>query len=234
MMRVRDHSRRFARAPVALEVQYRTKGSFLISYSLNLSKGGLFLETEDLLPVGTSLVVRFAVPGIAEPIETRARVQWIRHAQAAIEQRPAVTAGVGLAFDDLDAEIGEQIDRMVRGFSGVRLLVVATEKQAYERLARNLRSVMSCTVLRASSAEELEDNLQGNLDLVLVELDACDVAQAAIRAAIASRVPVIGLGRDQQRAESARQAGVNAILTNPTRYEVLRDEVFRILGKPIA
>ena len=37
--------RRQPRLPISLEVAYRTAGAFLVSYSINLSKGGIFLET---------------------------------------------------------------------------------------------------------------------------------------------------------------------------------------------
>ena len=44
-----------ATAPFAMAVEFRSASSFLIAYSVNLSRGGLFLETGHELPVGAPL-----------------------------------------------------------------------------------------------------------------------------------------------------------------------------------
>ena len=46
--------RRQPRLPIQLKVAYRTTGAFLVAYSVNLSKGGIFLETPTPLEVGES------------------------------------------------------------------------------------------------------------------------------------------------------------------------------------
>jgi len=57
-MSEREHQR----IPYAVEVEFRTASSFLVAYSVNVSRGGLFLETEHEVPVGAQITLRLAVP----------------------------------------------------------------------------------------------------------------------------------------------------------------------------
>ena len=61
-----------------MKVTYRSTGSFLVSYSLNLSKGGLFLESDAPLPVGTTLTLKLQIPGAQEEAVVTGRVAWVR------------------------------------------------------------------------------------------------------------------------------------------------------------
>ena len=67
----------YDRVPLSLEVEYRTAGAFLVAYTSNLSKGGLFIDTDAPLGTGTELLLRFTIPG-AGPIEVRGVAAWVR------------------------------------------------------------------------------------------------------------------------------------------------------------
>ena len=161
-MNDRPETRRFDRAPLSLEVHYRTQGSFLVSYSVNLSKGGLFLETQDLLPVGTELTVRFAIPGAEQPVETMGKVMWVRRATS----DDGLPPGLGLQFDRLEESIGKIIDRLVQDFTGVQLMALADDQAALHRLTRYLQSILTCKVVQAAAAEV------ATLERVMDELNA--------------------------------------------------------------
>ena len=63
------------RIGVRLEVRYGADRQKLLSnYSVNISTGGLFLETADPLPVDTPLALEFTLPGREEPIRCAGRV----------------------------------------------------------------------------------------------------------------------------------------------------------------
>ena len=55
--------RRQPRVPLKLEVEYRTTGAFLVSYSVNLSTGGIFIETNQPQPIGEQMMLKLVVPG---------------------------------------------------------------------------------------------------------------------------------------------------------------------------
>jgi len=228
----RPESRRFDRAPLSLEVHYRTKGSFLVSYSLNLSKGGLFLETEDLHPVGTELTVRFSIPGAKHQIETQAKVMWVRRAASS----DGLPTGLGLQFDHLEDHIGKIIDGMVNDFAGVKLMALADDSAALHRLTRYLQSILTCKVLQSSSSEVVAAGFTERIDLALLDLDSAgDSGLMLIQIAgqeTDPSVPVIALTKDPVVKAVALRDGAAAVLENPPAYEQLRRYVLEVLGKP--
>jgi uncharacterized protein (TIGR02266 family) len=66
--------RRHPRKGVWLEIYYGQTGDFFNDYAVNLSRGGLFMQTAKPLAVGTELKLRFSVPDKKEAIETSGRV----------------------------------------------------------------------------------------------------------------------------------------------------------------
>src|SRR5687768_7700010 len=100
--------RRNLRVPIALEVSYRTAGAFLVSYSVNLSKGGIFIETATPLPVGERVSLKFEVPG-AGVLDVDGVVAWVRTAN-----QDGMPDGMGVQFEALDGRYGAVIDEMVR------------------------------------------------------------------------------------------------------------------------
>jgi uncharacterized protein (TIGR02266 family) len=229
----RPESRRFFRAPLSLEVHYRTKGSFLVSYSLNLSKGGLFLETRDLLPVGTELTVRFSIPGAKDPIETLAKVMWVRRHSS----EEGLPPGLGLQFDNLEEHIGKIIDGLVQDFTGVTLMALADEPSALHRLTRYLQSILTCKVLQSSTASVVAAGFGASpADLTLLDLDSAgDSGLMLIQMATTESdptMPVVALTADPLLKALALKEGAAAVLENPPAYEQLRRCVLEVLGKP--
>jgi PilZ domain len=50
------------RMPYTVQAEFRTPSSFLVAYSVNLSRGGLFVETEVDIPTGALVTVDFEIP----------------------------------------------------------------------------------------------------------------------------------------------------------------------------
>jgi uncharacterized protein (TIGR02266 family) len=69
-------NRRNARVPIALELEYRSAGAFLVAYTTNLSKGGIFVDTTAPLPIGTVVSMRLRAPNM--PVcELHGTVAWL-------------------------------------------------------------------------------------------------------------------------------------------------------------
>lgn len=71
----------------------------LTDHSINLSTGGLFLETEHPLEIGTTLKLEFLLPDRKQRLSCSARVAWTNHQE--LLQRPELPTGMGLQFLDL-------------------------------------------------------------------------------------------------------------------------------------
>ena len=89
------------RVPIPLEVEYRTAGAFLVSYSVNLSKGGIFIETNTPLEPGSTSARSFDVPG-AGTLEVEGVVAWVRTGSP-----DGLPDGMGIQFERLDERYGE-------------------------------------------------------------------------------------------------------------------------------
>jgi type IV pilus assembly protein PilZ len=223
--------RRHERASISLEVEFRTTGSFLVSYSLNLSKGGLFLDTPDLLPVGSRLAVRFVIPGADLTVETDAEVMWVRSTVS----DEGLPPGMGLRFEHLEDRLGALIDRIVQGFHGMHLLAVASDQAGQERLSRNLRSILTAEVGQATATELLIEGFGAKTDLVLVDLDSTGSDGLALIQKAAQEspaIPVVALSRSADTRVAAADVGAQATLENPPPYEILRQCVLDVLGQP--
>src|SRR3954468_24782328 len=95
--------REYPRMPYAVQVEFRTASSFLVAYSVNLSRGGLFIETEVDIPTGVTMTIDFAVPGPGTT-SLNGLVAWLRTSD---EPGPP---GLGIEFQDVAPTLGSTID----------------------------------------------------------------------------------------------------------------------------
>src|SRR3954468_21701252 len=111
--------RRLPRLPIHLRVEYRTTGAFLVSYSINLSKGGIFIETAAPLAIGENVSLALEVPRAGQ-LQVDGLVAWVRK-----DSPDGLPDGMGVQFARLDERYGGVIDELVRTFVGLTVLVVA-------------------------------------------------------------------------------------------------------------
>ncbi len=82
---------------------------FLFAYVENISEMGIFLRSDDPLPVGTEMTLRFREGG--EPFELRGRVMWINPVR---RDGSDLNPGMGIRFEALDREARERVVRLVK------------------------------------------------------------------------------------------------------------------------
>jgi len=82
-------------------------------YSVNMSSGGVFIETVSVLPVHTPLFVKFELPGREKPIVCKARVAWINGPEAL--KSPTLPPGMGLQFLGLSRAHVKAIEAVLTG-----------------------------------------------------------------------------------------------------------------------
>ncbi|MBK8479965.1 MAG: PilZ domain-containing protein [Proteobacteria bacterium] len=230
-----DELRRHLRAPVTLEVRYRTTGSFLVSYSLNLSVGGLLLETNEAAPpVGTALLVRFTVPGAVEAIETQARVVWVREPTDVGARR-----SLGLQFEGLEQQMGVLIDGLVRRFEGLTLVAVAARGAPLERLSRYLRSALACTVVQVASDAlgEIDATVGAqSIDLLAVDLDStgpAGVGALSWARSMTPKIPAVVVADHPEAVAAAELDDAATVIRGPLSFEKVRRCVLDVLARPL-
>lgn len=219
--------------PYAVQVEFRTASSFLVAYSVNLSRGGLFLETDADIPTGAMMTLDFSVPG-GGTTSLNGVVAWRRSGAEA----PEGPAGIGIEFQDVAPQLGAMIDRLVSSFHGVQMLLLSGDRQDRTTLARSIKSIISTAeITQAADANVAASVLTHEIDVAIVDVDF-DVAGALaiIRRAKEQTppVPTIALAASAAYREQAAEAGADEVLANPPPFAELQVVLVRALGKPIA
>lgn len=107
---LRAHPRRApARIPMRADISLQSESNFFVGFSVNLSDGGIFLATEQDLPIGTEVELEFSLPG-AEKLKLQGVVRWRREVDP---HAPYITPGIGVQFVKVTEEVQEAIRRFV-------------------------------------------------------------------------------------------------------------------------
>jgi type IV pilus assembly protein PilZ len=108
----RKQDRRFRRKKVRVLVDFRGSGGIRCEYATTIGAGGLFIETEEPLAIGSPIKVRFRLPGSDQLHEIEGRVAW--HQQVTSSEPTTKAPGMGIEFLDAaaTAALARDLDRM--------------------------------------------------------------------------------------------------------------------------
>ena len=222
----------YDRVPICMRVQFRNASSFLVAYTVNLSRGGVFLETEEAFTVGSQIALQLEVPQ-AGPVLLNGHVTWRR-------EQPDVDGpiGIGIEFDHMIEALGALIDQLVAQFGGITVLLVCKNSRDRVTISRQLRSIIATAeVVGASDAKMAESLLDDEIDLILLDGDTepqsvMQVLQAAH--SLFNPVPTIVMSAEDDVRMHARQSGASEVIANPPPFGELHSAVMRALGRPSA
>jgi type IV pilus assembly protein PilZ len=102
-------TRRSDRLSHELLVAYRTVDGFITDWAVNISRGGIFINTRNPLSVGTTVRLIVSLPDTAFPFDLSGRVIRVNEFDNPSNQVP----GMGLEFLDVDDEKRGRIERFV-------------------------------------------------------------------------------------------------------------------------
>lgn len=95
--------RQLSRVATRLLVEFGQNDKDIKSnYSVNLSSGGVFVATNDVMPINTSLALRFQFPETNNSMTCRGRVAWLNHPENS--KKPHLPTGMGIQFAPLAKE----------------------------------------------------------------------------------------------------------------------------------
>lgn len=223
-------SRDYVRAPGRLAVEFRSPSALLVAYSVNLSRGGMFLQCEtELPPEGAELELSIKLP-THEVISLTGVVAWHREAAEGTEPR-----GVGVQFDAIDAELGAVVDALVLDYKGIRILVQCADDRDRKALLRRLKSIISTSeVIFATNDDEAKDVLTADIDLLIVDADEDErgAIETANYASATFATPTIVLAQRPTLRELMLEQGAANVLGNPPNGAALRKSVLLLLSTP--
>ena len=222
--------RQYQRIPYSVRVEFRTMSSFLVTYSINLSRGGIFLETPQSTPIGSAITLQFAVPG-AGPISIDGTVTWRK--SSADAEGPC---GVGVEFDSVAQQIGDVIDKMVAKFEGLSVLLLSGDPKDRASLKRLIGSIMATAdVVSAGDPHVAETLLTDEIDLAVIDTHSMpDGCIGIIKAArkLSPPIPTVALAGTRKLHQRAVAAGADEVASNPPQFAELQKLIVRALGRP--
>lgn len=225
-MASRDHER----APGRLEVEFRSPSALLVAYTVNLSRGGMFLQCDDELPPeGAVLELDIKLPDRGV-VSLTGVVAWHRHEAEGVEPR-----GVGVQFDSLEGDLGAIVDSLVLEYKGVRILVKSADDRDRKALLRRLKSIISTAeIIFASEATEACTALSPDIDLLIIDADEDERgAMATMRYALDEfGTPTIALAQRPSLEQLLLEQGAADVLGNPPNGNALRKTVLLRLSSP--
>jgi uncharacterized protein (TIGR02266 family) len=101
--------RRSPRASLIVRVRYGSVDAVFSEFTRNVNEGGVFIKTGKPAAAGTLVHLEFELPGGAGTIKASGRVTHAQDRENAYEP-----AGMGVRFEDLDADARERINEFVR------------------------------------------------------------------------------------------------------------------------
>ena len=94
------------RRPCLINASYQIRGSQYRSYILDISIGGVFVETGDRMKVGDTVILNFTLPDTTQPFSLSGKIAW------------SGPQGFGVKFDSLGSPEGKAIKSFVEENSG--------------------------------------------------------------------------------------------------------------------
>lgn len=100
------------RQPITLKIKFKSASldQFIERYSVDVSKGGIFIRTKEPLAVGTQLKFEFQLQDSSSLISGEGTVVWIREHDPS---RAGVAPGMGVRFDKLATASGTVLDSIL-------------------------------------------------------------------------------------------------------------------------
>ncbi len=209
---------------------FRSPTALLVAFSVNLSRGGMFIQCEDELPPeGAVLELDITLPDRGV-VSLTAVVTWQR-----LEPDATGPRGVGVHFDSLDDELGAIVDGLVLAYSGVRILVQCADARDRQTLVRRLKSIIgTADIVFADDDAGALSLLSESTDLVVVDADEDEGAAIVTlrRAREQHDIPCVALAQSTQRQAELQRCGASEVLGNPPSGEALRKAVMTLLSSP--
>lgn len=138
-----------SRAPIEIRVEYRTVGSFLSDWVVNISRGGMFIHTKSPMKIGAMVRLVFSLPGMPFMFDVNAEVKW---SQTEPSDRQACP-GMGVEFVQIDDRVQKRIDAYVKQHEEEMPQSIRDEKSDPPRIQVGIASEDEVTQPRAKMSD---------------------------------------------------------------------------------
>ena len=244
-----SEKRQDERFPFVLKVQYPNRQA-VADATENLSRGGLFIQTEQPWQVGDVVPLALSFPGLLDPIEIVGKVTWIRPALG------SGVGGVGIAVQS-DAD-KRRLEKLLAASTdggsgtpaaapatGYRVLIVEDNPHIIEMYSYVLKKLAANDLGGRVPLEvhfapdghhaltQMKDAMFNLLmtDLYMPVMDGFQLVEKVRADERMKKIPIVAIsagGRDAQ--EKAMSVGVDIFLRKPVRFAEVLETVKRLLN----
>lgn len=106
----KDERRQHLRATLKTSVHLSSESNFYTGFSNDISEGGIFVATHNVLPRGSFMDIEFSLPDDGAPIRVQGEVRWVREYRQDSDGHP----GMGLEFRNLQEADRQRILSFVK------------------------------------------------------------------------------------------------------------------------
>ena len=240
-----SEKRRDPRIPFILKVNYSDRKA-ATDATENLSRGGLFVQTDQHFEMGQVVPLSLSFPGLLNPLELVGRVAWLRKAEN------GQSAGVGIEVDNAkDKARLEQLLSTVPEAApakplgeGYRVLIVEDNPHIVEMYAYVLKK-LAAGDLKGKNPVEVDFARDGHeavnallakkyslvmTDLYMPVMDGFELIARMRKEPSLSRIPIVVIsagGKDAQ--EQIAGLGVDIFLRKPVKFAEVLETVKQLL-----
>jgi uncharacterized protein (TIGR02266 family) len=97
--------RKYPRVKLRIEVSYQKMDSYLHRFTDNISEGGCFIETDEVLPPRTEVPMEFSFPNHPDPVVIIGEVVWV------VE---GTHSGMGIQYKKIPTDAQEALREIVQ------------------------------------------------------------------------------------------------------------------------
>lgn len=98
------------RTTLKTSISFGSDSNFYTGFTRDLSEGGVFVATHNILEVGTVIDLEFSIPDNGPPFNVQGEVRWAAEYNESSDGHP----GLGVRFISLSETDRQRIDRFVR------------------------------------------------------------------------------------------------------------------------
>jgi uncharacterized protein (TIGR02266 family) len=239
------------RVPLVLRVQFPNQER-MVAVTENLSKGGIFVQTERTFTPGQELGLALSFPGLTNPVEVVGTVAWVRPAS---DEAPG-GVGIRVVRDQDRQRLGEILssagqthasDRTALPAEGYRVLIVEDNPHIVEMYSYVLKKLASGELAGKVPLEvhfspdghhALQALRSSHFSLVMTDLympvmDGFALIERIRAEEPLKSIPVVAISAGGPEArERAMQLGVDIYLRKPVRFQEVLDTVKQLLHIP--
>jgi uncharacterized protein (TIGR02266 family) len=240
---------RAPRVEATFKVSYPSVDQLLVAYSTDLSKGGMFLQTDQFLPVNAVILVNLELGEGSAEIPVICRVVYVRDEVAA--RSVGKPAGMGIEFLDMTADcLGlieayiaeriDQVDEVAAAPPAKRLsIMIVDDDQGFRTMAAQpFRARGDYVRVAPDGFDALAQCLKEPPDVIVSDvqmprMDGWMLLRMCRARPTLSSVPFVfltTLGGEQERLRGY-QLGVDDYLSKPFRGKELQARVDRIMTR---